>query len=359
MNKNQVAIASIVVVAIVALAASIVYLHGGDDSSAPELPEPAELASYSDGVYDGTVEGDTISFKIADLSSCGTSDMVLFGSKWLDMANPLVVGNRIVELIESRVTVATTDPSIFGYLKNLYPYSYADGASVAAIALDVDNGYTYCYSGIAPTEKSVISGLASWMDDHMGYSREYFIVGASWDARVMAVTDYDLGEWGHAMLASYYGNKVNSNVEYASAHTLMFYKDGGLRLDGASVEYKVDPDTMLMNYAPAGSTMEFDHIDYRYIGTGLHQSNLIYWISEEVKYRDQSSMSDGVFNVEYDLSDRLSTYQVSFTYGLSSYLGPAISNYDESGSLGLNISGHDSSRTVEMRFVSSIPFPSE
>ncbi len=354
-NRGGIIVVAVILVALVAIGAYLAWSDQVPDP--PEVPVAADMAEYADGIYDGHLEGDTVVLEPTTMDACGSDGLVLMGAGWVESRNPVEVGQMVLSLLESGVTVASTDPSVFESLRAIHPFAVEDGSSLSAVCLQED-GPVLCYSGSAPTAEGVLSGLAEWMDDHMGDARWYFAVGSYWSVEVMSVADHDYGDWGRTVLASVYAfNTSSSQAQMGEAHTLMYYKDGSLLPQTIRVSGTADSGGRLYEYAPRGSSENFGNDSYYTVGIGLRLDGKIYWPYTEIPLIDRSNTYEGVYDMEYDVSWMRSTYQIDMTFGSSWFAEREPEDYRGSVTVSLTVDGHGATETLEQTYSGYMPYP--
>lgn len=98
MERNHFIVILIAVVAVLAIASAFVIMTNDSEDPVP-IPDPVEMDSYKDGIYNGKVQPGEIILTETDLETMGSSDMVLLGSDWVNRQNPVALGSKIISLI--------------------------------------------------------------------------------------------------------------------------------------------------------------------------------------------------------------------------------------------------------------------
>lgn len=132
-NRGGIIVVAVILVALVAIGAYLAWSDQVPDP--PEVPVAADMAEYADGIYDGHLEGDTVVLEPTTMDACGSDGLVLMGAGWVESRNPVEVGQMVLSLLESGVTVASTDPSVFESLRAIHPFAVEDGSSLSAVCL--------------------------------------------------------------------------------------------------------------------------------------------------------------------------------------------------------------------------------
>lgn len=354
MERNHFIVILIAVVAVLAIASAFVIMTNDSEDPVP-IPDPVEMDSYKDGIYNGKVQPGEIILTETDLETMGSPDMVLFGSDWIDRQNPVALGSRIISLIETGKIVASTDPDVFRCLDALYPYTYEPGASIVAMQFDKENGWMRCYSGSADHENTVIQNLIAWANGSMGLTRWFFNAGGNVETKVVSQIEHDFGRWGKLTMGGSLGSFVqDGKARMMDVRTMMYHKEYEMGIDSIKLYMKVDsPDQMLDSYAPCTSWYNYGHREIN--SFSMVFDNSYYWDRDNVDIIDRSNLGLKFMSVECDTSKWGHAYQNDLTYGIGTRCDVGSGPFKDTGILSLTTELAGVMDTLKIETVSQMP----
>ncbi len=304
----------VVVLCIVIVAAAVaVAVMKDDGSDAPRMPSATDMGQYDDGIYSVSFEGSGVVVTQVPEDYAWSSDVILIGGGWAEHRNPVALGSSVMDALSNGRTVASTDPSVFDCLRNEVPYSLETDASLVAVTLDADSGTTMCFSGTAPEDAEVLELFGDWYADKVPASL-WFGISGDWDSKVQSDSRRVLDDWGTIEMTGFYGSSYASSTPiYASVHFVRYNNDGGPRMDALNPRMQAE-GLWGLEGGPDGSWYNTREDPQEVIAAS---NAYIVWDYIDVGLELRSSMSEGLFDIEYDLSDWGNMYHTDFTYGTS------------------------------------------
>lgn len=355
MNRNA-AIACVIAVVAVIVAAVALALPS-EDRQPQEVADAVELSSYSEGIYDGVLTDQGLTLASTALDSCGGEgvDIVLIGGGSVLTAERDEVESGLLDLLESGVTVASTEPSLFDCLDGRHPYVYDPDASLVAVRFFPDRGYVDCYSLSPSSEGQVMVSLADWMSER-SLARWHFTMGPSWEPQIRAVTERDMGDLGSLFIGSYYvADTTSYQTHMASVHTIGFYKDYQTVVSTTEVDHVVGDGYRMLWHAPSGSLYTQGNVTYDRLGPSSSYQDRIIWQHVDMDTDDRTRVYENRLNAVYGTSDWPPSYQQYVTYGIMSYTDGE--RYDETGSVRVTFMADGTDYVVVMSTMASVPEP--
>ncbi len=123
MDRNIIyAFVAILVVGIAAIVAAVTAFLPASESGPQDVSGPVEPTEYSDGVYEGVLTGSELTIESAELGSCGSGDVVIIGEGWPASADRSEAEIEELRLLESGVTVASTDTTLFDRVDGVHAF---------------------------------------------------------------------------------------------------------------------------------------------------------------------------------------------------------------------------------------------